>query len=1090
MIRFVCSWILLVPTAALLAESAISPEAAVDFQEDVRPILADMCFACHGPDSATRQADLRLDTREGAFADRGGYQVIVPGEASESRLYQRMSHPQEIARMPPANAERHPSAQQIETIRRWIDQGAGWSAHWAYVAPARHTPPAVDQARSVVNEIDLFVLARLAEEGMGFAPEADKRTMLRRLSLDLTGLPPDPADVARFIADESPQAYERQVDRLLNSPHYGERMAMQWLDLARYADTHGFHIDGRRDMWHWRDWVIQAFNDNKPFDDFTVEQLAGDLLPKPTRQQKIATGFNRNHMINHEGGAIPAEYHTEYVVDRVETVSTVWMAMTMGCARCHDHKYDPIKQREFYEFFAFFNSVDELGLDGVNGNAVPMLQLPDESQQDRLERLDSAIRSVKSDLPESRIQRDLADWEQTALETIPRADREGLEAHYELEGGFSDSSGNYRHGRIMRGEPLFRTNKAGQGASFDVDTHVAFPGTRQFDLSRPFTIAFWMRRSGLVEIGVLSKMDGPDAQRGLALSLSRPVSIPDTLRREYDLTVRLSSGPGEAIVVRPQDPLVDARGRDPTYHVAVSYDGSGQAAGLKFHLNGRAVQAAILQDSLAGSPNTAAPLEIGAIRFGNRYTGTLDDLRVYSRVLDDAAIDAIYTHEPIRSMLGDPYIDCVEVLSNAAPRPADDIYAPPVDSKVSRCRSRGSRLKDYYLTHAAPATDQHLYARLQDLQDEHTKVQAEVPNVMVMQELPQPRETFMLGRGDYRNRGERVVPGTPAWLPAFPPDAPRNRLGLARWIVGRDHPLTARVAVNHYWQSYFGNGLVRTAEDFGLQGELPTHPGLLDWLAREFIDSGWDIKALQKKIVMSATYRQQSNLDPERRNKDPENRLLSRGPRYRLQAETVRDNALVSSGLLIGQVGGPSVFPYQPEGLWKEMAYGDMFTAQVYRLGTGADLYRRSMYTFWKRTIPPPSLGVFDAPDREKCIARRSRTNTPLQALVLMNDPTYVEASRSLAERMLRQGGADGSGRVRFGFERVLARSPSALESGILEDLAREQERNFRESPDQARELLRVGASAPAEGIAEPELAAWTVVASSILNLDEAISKE
>ena len=1090
MIRFACFLVLLVPASVLPAESAVSPEPAVDFQEDVRPILADMCFACHGPDGATRQAGLRLDTRDGAFADRGGYQVIVPGKASESRLYQRMSHPQEMARMPPVAAERHPSPQQIETIRRWIDQGAEWRSHWAYETPVWPTPPAVDGTQSLVNEIDSFVLARLENEGLGFSPEADKRTLLRRLSLDLTGLPPDPADVARFIDDESPRAYEEQVDRLLNSPHYGERMAMQWMDLARYADTHGFHIDGRRDMWHWRDWVIQAFNDNKPFDEFTVEQLAGDLLPEPTQQQKIATGFNRNHMINHEGGAIPAEYHTEYVVDRVETVATVWMAMTMGCARCHDHKYDPIKQREFYEFFAFFNSVDELGLDGVNGNAVPMLQLPDESQQDRLERLDSAIRSVKSDLPELRIQQDLADWEETALATIPRSDREGLEAHYELEGGFSDSSGHYRHGRIMRGEPLFSANKAGQGASFDVDTHVAFPGTRRLELSRPFTIAFWMRRSGLVEIGVLSKMDGPDTQRGLTLSLSRPESIPDTLRREYDLTVRLSSGPGEAIVVRPKDPLVNARGRDAAYHVAISYDGSGQAAGLKFHLNGQAVEPAILQDSLAGSPSTDAPLEVGAIRFGNRYTGSLDDLRVYSRVLDDVAIDAIYTHEPIRSMLGDPYVDCVEVLANAPPKPADDIYAPRADSNVSRCRSRVSRLKHYYLTHAAPETDQELYARLQGLQDERASVQADVPNVMVMQELPQPRDTFMLGRGDYRNRGEKVAPGTPAWLPAFPSDAPKNRLGLARWIVGRDHPLTARVAVNHYWQSYFGNGLVQTAEDFGLQGELPTHPGLLDWLAREFIDSGWDIKALQKKIVMSATYRQRSNLDPESRNKDPENRLLSRGPRYRLQAETVRDNALFSSGLLANQVGGPSVFPYQPEGLWREMAYGDMFTAQVYRLGTGADLYRRSMYTFWKRTIPPPSLGVFDAPDREKCIARRSRTNTPLQALVLMNDPTYVEASRSLAERMLRHGGDDGSGRVRFAFERVLARPPRVLETTVLEDLASEQERKFRGSPEQARELLQVGASPIADGTDEPELAAWTVVASSILNLDEAISKE
>ena len=1090
MLRLASFSVLLIPAAISLAEPAINPAAAVDFQEDVRPILADTCFACHGPDGAARQANLRLDTREGAFADRGGYQVIVPGKASESRLYQRISHPQEMARMPPANAERRPTPEQVETIRRWIEQGAKWSSHWAYEAPVRPQLPAVEGVRSVVNEIDPFVLARLEEEGMEFSPEADKRTLLRRLSLDLTGLPPDPADVARFVGDESPEAYEKQVDRLLNSPHYGERMAMQWLDLARYADTHGFHIDGRRDMWHWRDWVIQAFNDNKPFDEFTIEQIAGDLLPEPTQEQKIATGFNRNHMINHEGGAIPAEYHTEYVVDRVETVSTVWMAMTMGCARCHDHKYDPIKQREFYEFFAFFNSVDELGLDGVNGNAVPMLQLPNESQQDRLVRLDSAIRSVKSDLPEQRIQQDLMDWERTALSTIPLSDREGLQAHYELEGGFSDSSGNYRHGRILRGEPLFSANKSGQGASFGVDTHVAFPGTRDFNLSKPFTLAFWMRPAGLVEIGLLSKMDGPDSQRGLALSLSRPVSIPDTLRREYDLTVRLSSGPGEAIVVRPKDPLVDARGRDSAYHVAISYDGSGQAAGLKFHLDGQAVQPAILQDSLAGSPSTDAPLEIGAIRFGNRYTGTLDDLRVYSRVLDDAAIDAIYTHEPIRSMLGDRYIDCVEVLANAPPKPADDIYAPRADSKVSRCRSRGSRLKHYYLTHAAPQTDQRLYARLQDLQDERAKVQAAVPNVMVMQELPQPRDTFMLGRGDYRNRGEKVSPGTPEWLPTFPPDAPRNRLGLARWIVSADHPLTARVAVNHYWQSYFGDGLVRTAEDFGLQGELPTHPRLLDWLAREFIDSGWDIKAIQKKIVMSATYRQGSYLSADLRNEDPENRLLARGPRFRLQAESVRDNALSTSGLLVSQVGGPSVFPYQPEGLWKEMAYGDMFTAQVYRLGSGADLYRRSIYTFWKRTIPPPSLGVFDAPDREKCIARRSRTNTPLQALVLMNDPTYIEASRSLAERMLQHGGADSSGRIRFAFERALARPPSSLESRLLEDLATEQERKFQGAPEQARELLRVGASPVAEGIPEPELAAWTVVASSILNLDETISKE
>ena len=1076
--------------AAAAAAPAINPPAGIDFQQDVRPILSDSCFACHGPDANARQADLRLDTREGAFADRGGYRLIIPGNASESRLYQRMSHSEAVARMPPPSAERRPTPEQVETIRRWIDQGAEWSSHWAYEPPTRPAVPETAAPNRPSNEIDRFVSARLRQAGLGLAPEADKRTLLRRLALDLTGLPPDPADMDRFLSDTSPDAYEREVDRLLNSPHYGERMAMQWLDLARYADTHGFHIDGRRDMWHWRDWVIRSFNENKPFDEFTIEQIAGDLLPEPTAQQKIATGFNRNHMINHEGGAIPAEYHTEYVVDRVETVSTVWMAMTVGCARCHDHKYDPIKQREFYEFYAFFNSVDELGLDGVNGNAVPMLQLPDTQQADELSRLDEAIRSVRADLPDARIRRQVADWEATAMAAIPRADRTDLEAHYELEGGFADSSGNYRHGRIMRGEPLFPTSKAGQGASFDVDTHIAFPGTSSLDVSKPFTIAFWMRHSGLVEKSLLHKMDDPESRQGLELRLSRPVSIPDTLRRDYDLTVRLSASADDAIVIKPEKPLRDQRGVDANYHVVISYDGSGKAAGFRIHLNAEPVPSTVLQDSLTGNPESGAPFEIGAGRFGGRYTGVLDDIRIYSRVLDTPDIATIRTHEPMAALLAAPYIDCASVLADAPAKPADDIYAPKPDTAVSRCRSRSSLLKDYYLTHAAPETDRRLYSRLKDLQAERSRVEQQVPNVMVMRELPTPRETYMLGRGDYRNRAEPVSPRTPDWLSPFPADAPRNRLGLARWIASPEHPLTARVAVNHYWQSYFGHGLVRTAEDFGLQGELPTHPQLLDWLAVEFSDSGWDVKALQKKIVMSATYRQSSRLSPELKSSDPENRLLARGPRYRLPAESVRDNALLSAGLLDRRIGGPSVFPYQPDGLWREMAYGDMFTAQVYRQGSGADLYRRSMYTFWKRTIPPPSLAVFDAPDREKCIARRSRTNTPLQALVLMNDPTYVEASRALAETMLHEGGGTAQGRVRSGYARTVGRPPSEIETRLLSQLAREQADKFRIAPAQAQDLLQVGES-PADASLDPsELAAWTVVASSILNLDETISKE
>ncbi len=1085
--RLSLAWAAWAFASALSSEAAIGTAQPLDFQKDVRPILADACFACHGPDSNARQAGLRLDTRDGAFADRGGYAVIVRGSPDESRLFQRMSHAEAVVRMPPPDAERHPTSDQVETIRRWIEEGAEWSSHWAYAPPERPQIPQLGDARATSSEIDAFVLARLEREGLSLSPEADRRTLLRRLSLDLTGLPPDQGDVEAFLADTRPGAYERQVDRLLNSPHYGERMATQWLDLARYADTHGFHIDGRRDMWQWRDWVVAAFNDNKPYDEFTVEQLAGDLLPNPTLDQRIATGFNRNHMINHEGGAIPAEYHTEYVVDRVETVSTVWMAMTMGCARCHDHKYDPIKQREFYEFYAFFNSVDELGLDGENGNAVPILQLPDSSQEERLERLDAAVRSVRADLPEERVRRDLANWERTALATVPTANRERLEAHYQMEGGFSDSSGNYRHGRVMRGEPLFGTAKAGRGARFDVDTHVAFPGTAEIDLSAPFTVAFWMRHEGLVEKGLLHKMDGPESQRGLALALSAPVPIPDALRREYHLTARLSSGPGRAIVARTATPLRDARGEDSEYHIAISYDGSGRAAGLRFHVNGQPADAVTLSDTLAGSPATDAPFEIGAGRFGGRYTGTLDDLRIYSRALAASDIGVLHAHEPIRAVLGETYVDCASVLAGAPPAPPDDIYAPKSDTEVTRCRNRQRRLKAYYLAHAAPDTVRRLHARLQDLVRERAEVESDVPNVMVMRELPQPRETFMLARGDYRNRTDRVTPATPEWLPPFPADAPRNRLGLARWIASPDHPLTARVAVNHYWQSYFGTGLVRTAEDFGLQGELSTHPALLDWLAREFADGGWDVKALQKKIVMSATYRQRSHATPALRAKDPENRLLGRGPRHRLAAEQVRDNALAAAGLLDRRVGGASVFPYQPEGLWKEMAYGDMFTAQVYRPGAGADLFRRSMYTFWKRTIPPPSLGVFDAPDREKCIARRSLTNTPLQALVLMNDPTYVEASRSLAQRMIREGGAD---RIRFAYEAALARPPSPAESRLLQDLATEQAVKFRAAPGLARELLQVGETSADDSVPAPELAAWTVVASSILNLDEMISKE
>jgi len=1084
----------LVLALTIAAPTVAAPKAPgdrVDFGADVRPIFSDHCYACHGPDEKARQGNLRLDTKEGAFADRDGRPVLVPGDPAKSLVYQRMSHPQEVARMPPPSAERQPSAEQVEVVRLWIEQGAKWETHWAYERPERPELPAVSRADWVRNEIDRFVLARLDAEGLQPSEEADKRTLLRRLSLDLTGLPPTPEEVDQFLEDRSPNAYERQVERLLASPRYGERMAIQWLDLARYADTHGYHIDSLRQMWPWRDWVIRAFNENKPFDEFTVEQLAGDLLPSPTGDQLIATGFNRNHMINFEGGAIPAEYHTEYVVDRVETTATTWMAMTMGCARCHDHKYDPIKQREFYQFFGFFNSIDEKGLDGVLGNAAPVMEMPDAARRQRLDQLNERIEDIESKLPDGPVDAAVETWEASALRTMPSPERRALLAHYEMEGGFADSSGAYRHGRILRGEPNFSNGRAGRAASFDVDTHVELTGTDEIDLSRPFSLAFWFRPSGFVEKGLLYKMEDPDTRRGLELLLTKPRSIPDELRREYDLLVRLSKRwPDDAIEVKTKIPLDDSRRKDSTYHVVISYDGSGKASGFSYTVNGEPREVEALRDGLRGSPNVNQPFEIGAKRFARRYTGMLDDLRIYGRVLPQGDVDVLYVHEPIRALLGEPAMDCEAILAEAPKEaPEDDVYAPKKDSAVSRCENRMQRLRSYYLEHAAPQNDRRLYSELESLRRERAQIKEEVPTLMVMREMSAPRDTFMLGRGDYRNRTEQVEPSTPDWLPPFPSDAPRNRLGLARWLTSSEHPLTARVAVNRYWQRYFSLGLVRTSEDFGSQGESPTHRDLLDWLATEFIRSDWDVKAIQRLIVTSATYRQSSRTSPELLQRDSENRLLARGARFRLPAELVRDNALAVAGLLEDRIGGPSVFPYQPPGIWEEMAYGDMFTAQVYRPSTGRDLYRRSLYTFWKRTVPPPSLAAFDAPDREKCSARRANTNTPLQALVLMNDPTYVEAARVLAQRMMAAY-EDAGGRVRLAYLRALAREPGVQEEHLLIELAEKQLEKFNVQRKEALALVSIGETERPADLDVAELAAWTTVASAVLNLDETITRE
>ncbi|QQS49409.1 MAG: DUF1553 domain-containing protein [Acidobacteriota bacterium] len=1031
----------------------------VDFNREIRPILSDNCFTCHGPDDKQRMAGLRLDTRAGAFIKAG---VIVPGDSAKSKLVKRITSKDPNVVMPPPESGHKLTEKQIALLTQWIDEGAQWHEHWAFVAPKRPESPSLKAISGARNPIDNFIFARLEREGLKPSPEADRTTLVRRLSLDLTGLPPTPADLDAFLADRSPDAYDKLVDKLLASPHYGERMALMWLDLARYADSHGYHIDSHRDMWPWRDWVIRAFNSNKPYDQFTVEQIAGDLLPNATQDQKIATGFNRNHMINFEGGAIPEEYLSEYIVDRVETTTTTWLGLTMGCARCHNHKYDPVSQKEFYRFYAFFNNVNEVGLDGRVGNARPFLSLPTEEQTRKEEELKTAVRSLEAALDDRKIKPLIEEWEKPLRAKRPASLTAGLLAHYEMDGGLVDTSGKYLHARVLRGEPSFGEGQVEKAVNLDGQTELDFGSAGRFERDRKFTLTTWLR-PGIGKVGnyIFQKIEDEETRRGWEL-LFEETQLFDIQRWAAPLTVRLtSSWPENAIVIRTRELFYNGQWK----HLAIAYDGSGRAPGLRVWLNGQPAEVEILKDSLTGKTGSDASLLLGSKETGRAFSGGVDDLRLYETVVSESEIRQLAVEYTIHTVVA-------------------------VDPE-KRSKDQTARIREHFLKEVAPVEMRRQYADLVRLRKEQDELKKSVLNVMVMSEMSAPRDTYLLERGDYRNRGEKVAPGVPAVLPPLPAaEKQANRLALAKWLVDPGHPLTARVAVNRFWQLFFGHGIVKTSEDFGSQGEPPVHPELLDWLATEFIRTGWDVKALQKLIVTSATYRQSSKVTPALIEKDPENRLLARGPRFRLPAELVRDNALAVSGLLEPKIGGPSVLPYQTPGLWEELAFGDGFSMQTYVQGHGEDLYRRSMYTFWKRTVPPASLSTFDAPDREKCVARRAVTNTPLQALVLMNDPTYVEAARALAQRAWLEGGRGTRDRIDFAFRRATGRHPTRQEIGVLGTLLNQQLTAFRRDPAAAAKLISVGESAASERIPKHELAAWTMVAGAILNLDETITRE
>jgi hypothetical protein len=995
-----------------------STTPTIDFDREVRPILADNCFACHGPDEQARKGKLRLDTQDGAMSKKG---VIVAGNAAKSRLLERILSSDDSEHMPPVKTGKRLTAVQIETLRRWIDGGAKWSQHWSFVKAQRPSLPVIKNRTWPRNAIDYFILARLETAGLAPSPEADRATLIRRVTLDLTGLPPTLTELDAALNDPSTDWYERLVDRLLQSPRYGERMALDWLDAARFADTHGYHIDAGRDMTRWREWVIDAYNANMAFDRFTVEQLAGDLLPNTTVEQKIASGFHRNHMINFEGGAIPEEYHTAYIVDRINTTSTVWLGLTLQCCQCHDHKYDPFTQKEFYQLFAFFHNVPENGLDGSKGNAAPLLKAPTPRQKARLDQLADSIRGIESklgrDLP--KVDAAQAEWEKTTAQKPAKVEWTVLEA----------SELSSRGGATLTKDKDGSIRVSGENPTQDGYTIVAPTGN-----------------PGVTSLRLEALPDDSLPEKGPGRSANGNIVLTD---------VRVLAG-GTPIKIR--------------------------TASADFSQKDYPVSAAIGQKPGTG---WAIHPEVGKPHFAifefDKPIADKSDLRI---LLD------------FRSPFGQHQLGRfrLSVTTSATPHGVTTLPAAVSAALVlppeKRSEAQKTVLRSYYRAQVWPE-GRELQTQLTKLREEQSAVERDVPNSMVMQEMPAPRETFLLMRGQYDKKGEKVQAATPARLPPLPKDAPPNRLGLARWLVSPDHPLTARVAINRYWQAYFGTGLVKTAEDFGTQGERPSHPELLDWLACEF-QSNWDVKAVQRLIVTSATYRQSAKVTPALLHADPENRLLARQSRVRLPAEFIRDQALAVSGLLDGEIGGKSVSPYQPAGIWEELAFRADFrnwTAQTYVQDHGKDLYRRGMYTFWKRTVPPPTLVTFDAPDRETCTVRRSRTNTPLQALILMNDPTYVEAARKLAERLLAESGATTDERIRIAFRLVLSRPPTERETAVVRKIYEDVLVKYRKDGDAARKVLSVGESQRNERLDVAELAAWTMAASVLLNLDEAVTR-
>lgn len=1042
---YVLCW--LVGICLLASQDALGQDTASgpDFASQIKPILANHCWSCHGPDEQSRKADLRLDRRDDAISAKS----IVPGNVAESLLAERIESTDPDSVMPPPETKKPLTLEQRQLLKDWINSGAKYSKHWSFAPPEKTSLANNGLAKPMWQHIDQQVALTLRAHGLIPSDLANRETLLRRVSLDLTGLPPTLEELDAFLKDTSDDAFEKAVDRLLQSDAYAERMASQWLDLSRYADTNGYNNDEDRQMWPWRDWVINAYRANMPYDQFLTEQLAGDLLPNANLQQQVATGFLRNQGHNTEGGIIQEEYRVEYVADRVHTVATVFLGLSMQCARCHDHKIDPITQAEYYRFFSLVNNLEEKQASYSNFvGAEPFVRVPTAEQIESKKQLITQLDEFKSQLQtkEQHIEQTWATWVKANSDQVIEATLGTTQKDYV---DFEENNVSATQQIWEKPDQLiYVAGKQGTAVSIDNGKHLTSKQLGKLQSDRPFSISLWVNVPSLGSMAILSRMDEAMNFRGY-----------DMLLVNGKIEVHLvDTWPSNAIKISSQQTIAPNQ----WHHLTLTYDGSKKAAGANLYIDGKPVKFDIPNNNLTGSLETDKPFHLGLREKSLPFTGSIDELRIFDGVLSAVDIESlaqVQVPEPKLTWVRNPLGELSEDQRNLA--------------------------KSWTREKIDPEHGQ-LQSQVVELEKKIASVDQAAPAVMVMREMNPPRETFILKRGQYDQPTTKVEPGIPESLRVDGIDQPINRLQLAKWLTHPKNPLTARVAVNRLWEQCFGVGIVRTSEDFGGSGEYPSNPELLDMLAMEFIESQWDVRAMLKQIVLSKTYRQASRMTPELKLKDPENRYFARGPRHRLSAETIRDNALAISGLLVRKVGGPSVKPYQPAGLWEDVT---VERRGKYVADMGEGLFRRGMYTFWKRTCPPPAMVSFDAPNREVCVARRSRTNTPLQALVLLNDPTYIEAARVFASDVLKSGGNDQLARLNYAYRKALARDIRPEEVPAMQELLELARSDFAEDANRIDAYLSVGTVGISGETPKLELAVWTVACSAILNLDETITK-